>query len=197
MADAPAREAAPPPARRRAVHSRWPSTLIRRLGGLSWERGRPSSKVERRRNGTRSRIAVPERFARVRACMCSGVQRAARIRHVTRAAMTSERFFFPSAALRLSRSPRRYRARYLVPSRDLFWPFKVLAPCTVASTESVWRSGLNGSQLWRAAIKFNVLSEKYFLYCSSSSTFFFPVLWDFFILFRLVFVTSMSKNSLF
>jgi len=53
------------------VHSRWPSTLIRRLSGLSWERGRPSSKVERR-NGTRSRIAVPERLGRARAHACGG-----------------------------------------------------------------------------------------------------------------------------
>ena len=36
---------------------------IERRRGLSWERGRPSLKVERRCNGTRSRIAVPE-------CMC-------------------------------------------------------------------------------------------------------------------------------
>lgn len=46
--------------------------------GHSWERGRPSSKVERR-NGTRSRIAVPERrraSLSMCVCMCIGTRHA-------------------------------------------------------------------------------------------------------------------------
>jgi hypothetical protein len=58
----------------------WPSTLIR--GGLSWERGRPSSKVEHAAtalghasqflNGERARERAAERAASVH-CACNGV----------------------------------------------------------------------------------------------------------------------------
>lgn len=90
--DAPAREVAPAVMHSAVVHSRWPSTLIRRLSGLSWERGRPSSKVERRRNGTRSRIAVPERLGRAREYASVHVQRCApRGTHTRRESSDDER----------------------------------------------------------------------------------------------------------
>lgn len=60
----------------RCIHGAGLPRSFATASGFSWEhRGRPSSKVERRRNGTRSRIAVPEQLGRARAsaraCMCS------------------------------------------------------------------------------------------------------------------------------
>lgn len=84
------------------MHSRrrWPH-------GLSWERGRPSSKVERR-NGTRSRIAVPERRERLSMCTRAYVYMCMCIEHPVRGTHTRRESPTIVAVLEETRGPSSY-----------------------------------------------------------------------------------------